>query len=154
MADTDWQKQWRETGTVILGMRRDGLEERAEVFFQLIAWLVAKLVDWWVTLSGMLADLYAQEVLNRSPTGNWLNERDSFFLPHKFVWKILRQSLLNTNYQILKRRENVTFSSFWQILGLMRNRKISTYLNQIKTQCFRLFFKTLQIITSRKHQVQ
>ena len=36
-------------------------------------------------------------------------------------------------YQIPKIRKNVTFSLFWQILRHMRNRKISTDQNQIKT---------------------
>ena len=48
----------------------------------------------------------------------------------------------------------MTFSIFWQILGPMRDKKISTDLNQIITECFRLYLKTLQTITVRKHLIQ
>ena len=36
----------------------------------------------------------------------------------------------------IKDIRNVKYSIFWQILGSMRNRKISTDLNQIEIQCF------------------
>ena len=40
-------------------------------------------------------------------------------------------------------RKNVTFSLFWQILRLKSELKISTYLNQMKTQCFQALLQDI-----------